>query len=122
MNTPLEAGVDAWFSLSSDRPNTESMPWFESRMRLAFVAVVRAAVGCNQCNGTGQDEFYCEAEHVELVVYGETIWADPDKCEWRCYRPIHVNSYAKRCSSERPHVALGCGWQPRWELIAGEQT
>ena len=27
----------------------------------------------------------CPAEHVKLTILGVEVWADPEKCEWRCW-------------------------------------
>ena len=57
------------------------------------VAFFRAAVGCPTCKGTrvwknDADMVHekCPKAHVKITVFGETIWADPAKCEWRCER------------------------------------
>jgi len=106
----------------------------------AIVAYVRGAVGCETCGGKGrrlssnlnQIPPYdpCPAEHVELVVLGETIWADPSKCREVCTKPEHRGSPR---GERRGSVLSSCigafyfghyggcvfAWQPRWELLAG---
>ena len=86
----------------------KSKGWVDEEALLAFF---RAAFGCPQCDGTGkwrpwehgedhncddganrnvidciEGDHRCPAEHVEITVFGVTIWADPTKCEWRCER------------------------------------
>ena len=102
---------------------------------------VRGAVGCPTCKGTGEaiSPLYptrginCPAEHVKLTVLGETIYADPDKCEWRCAAQqstalLHEGLCLGR--STQTHTsrgipighdpkAFGCGWQPRMDLLLG---
>lgn len=100
------------------------------RVLLAFF---RAAFGCPQCGGQewpdGPDD--CSAEHVEITVFGVTIWADPAKCEWRCEANegmrSRLSSYELclgRSDWERTArgVPIGhdpkkfrCGWHPKWE-------
>ena len=104
--------------------------------RLAVVEWLRAAIGCPQCKGSDViadlegSAMDCAAEHVEIPLFGETIWADPAKCEWRCgvtqaTRPRekfvewHVGYFP--CQSyhwgDDPY---DCGWVPRWDALTGD--
>lgn len=76
---------------------------WESWARSVLSAVFVAQVGCEQCGGTGRQvqvltrpledvpiamptaiEGPCPAVHVEIDnPYGGTVWADPNKVEWR---------------------------------------
>lgn len=101
-----------------------------------FVAYVRAAIGCEHCDGRGfhvtypdpgeklrpygtfRQESNCPAEHAVITVLGETIYADTEKCEWVCRGTVG----AIMCGTDRigvPRYHERCGCQPRWSLLAG---
>lgn len=114
-------------------------------MKVGLLAFFRAAFGCPQCGGYGDrvlDHHYatwgvvvfdCPAKHVEITVLGVTIWADPDKCEWRCEPNggmcSQLSSYGLclgrgKFEMDSRGVPLGhdpkkfgCGWQPRMDLL-----
>ena len=80
-------------------------------------AFMRAAIGCPRSD---HDIEPCPAEHVEIVFLGETIWADPDKCEWRC---SHHFMFLDSCMARhrRGDSHQSCGWQPKWSAIKGDE-
>ena len=90
MSDPLEAAVEA-LKIAAETKTT-----FEEDVVEVLKAWLRAAIGCPQCDGTrdvgwldgnvrrSDSGYPCTREHVEIPFMGETIWADPDKCEWRC--------------------------------------
>ena len=107
------------------------------------VAFMRAAIGCPQCGGTNVEEYTqplgsdssvttqgaCHAaEHVEIEFLGETIFADPDKCEWRCEVEDRMEGPWDLMTMGTCYVEYegeghaGCGWQPRWSAIKGDET
>ena len=115
--------------------------------RAVVRAFFRAAIGCPHCAGTGWQPnvsclmnpcthhkrqcFACPAEHVEILFMGETIWADPDKCEWRCdtYGLVYEGVERDECFNVYMGKRQGlhedhddCGWQPRWTAITGGET
>ncbi len=110
MSDPLEAAAEAFYAATP--PEAKHM----------IVEFMRAAIGCPNCDGTN-------AEHVEVVFLGETIYADPDKCEWRCERAVQwatasifdgkpgTNDCDPRYASH-----FDCGWQPKWDAIKGDET
>lgn len=119
MSTPLEAAAK-WCNIGVEIGE------------LFIEKFVRVAVGCPQCGGTdtveceliwnsGHDcggEKHCPAEHVELSILGEIVYADPDLCFHYC-----VSGFTpERCGSGSPlsewaAVHSSCGWQPRWNAL-----
>lgn len=107
----------------------------DSQDRIEFIAEwVRKAVGCPQCDGTGGEWNYappgmgepmpCPAEHAQLSILGDTIWADPTKCVWWCarsevgYTPLDRDEDDTGCRiDDPPHN--NCGWQPRMDALFG---
>ena len=105
----------------------------------ALAAQFVADYGCQQCDGMKEVvqsdnpawASRCPAEHVELPnPYGGTVYADPDKCEWR-HSKSHVikmgymfDEAGKEFDTDGPRAtctAFRCsGWQPRW--VGEEQT
>lgn len=175
MTSPLEAAAER-LEFFSD------CVWDEPTEVLTDVlrAYMRAAIGCPKCGGTGKwnswehgeahdcddgfgrgvidciEGFHrCPAEHVKIVFLGETIYADPDKCEWYCGKtrvlgegmcqgamelvgdqPWYKDAYAQ--FKDKPvgyhsgdydadeelaaRRKYGCGWQPKWSAIKGDET
>ncbi len=155
MSDPLEAAATRWVSEDDYREAASYAPDYftekwglldEDRFKTLDelrVGAMRAAIGCPQCDGTGtvvrkcddercggkhgQDFFDCPAEHVEIVVHGETIFADPGKCIWWCnraevgYVPLDRDEDDTGCRiDDLPHA--DCGWQPKWSAIKGGET
>ncbi len=128
---PLEAAAQAM------RSDVLESPWPVIR------AFLRAVVAHSQCKGSKwvrcdktckhpercEVEVRCPAEHVELEIGGETVWADPDKCEWR-HTDAHLNeARGANWNAWSPTCELWeCpGFQPRWVEIekaisSGSQT
>jgi hypothetical protein len=125
--TPLEAAVQAYAEAEGF---ISPLDGAFAAMRAALRALVRAAVECPTCKGTGRVKahstdpssyFYwkCSADHATFTVFGETIYGDPDKCEWRCVlteagcgRPQEIYPH-----DDRQHKR--CGWQPQIQHLFG---
>ncbi len=108
--------------------------------RKVLLAFLRDAIGCPDCKGHGERELGhhyetgvavvfgdCPAEHVEIPFLGETIFADPDKCEWRCDVHLELHDRHPICDPDldSPYMARthdNCGWQPKWDAIKGDET
>lgn len=112
MSDPLEAAANY---LNARRQGT-GYYWDEYSIGEAVQAFMRVAIGCPECGGTGKvlappgnvygpNAMCCPAECVEIEFLGETIFADPDKCEWRAYGD---------------HARFR--WQPKWSAIKGDET
>ena len=135
---PIEEAAEAFVNMAGYSPEDGDAEY----MREALLVWVRAAVGCPTCKGTrvwknDADMVHekCPKEHVKLTVYGETIYADPTKCEWRCTtnraRPCSEDGKAATASehnrswlSDKEYAwyrktHAPCGWQPRMDVLLG---
>ncbi len=140
--TPIEAAAEAiapWLTFQGE-------PTWPEKVAVHVIETwVRAAVGCPTCKGTrvwknDADMVHekCPKEHVKLTVLGgtigsdssaatklsglvawETIYADPDKCEWRCVYTNHLSKCTASGVKPFGHGERTCGWQPRWSAIMG---
>ena len=138
---PLFVAADALACAELDDPERKLS--YTDLFRTALLTFMRDAIGCPNCGGTGRVESHepkmggeqtsrgsraCPAEHVEIPFLGETIWADPDKCEWRCERVVQwapalifdgkpgTNDCDPRYESH-----FDCGWQPKWAAIKRDE-
>lgn len=137
MTDALEAAASAVrdYGYSIDERQPEIVDDDRETARLVIVAWLRAAIGCPQCGGTGrrwksQQHGWsgsvttgpCPAEHVEITLFGETIYADPAKCLWWCtrsevgYAPLDRNDDDTGCRIDDP-LHADCGWQPRIDAL-----
>jgi hypothetical protein len=142
MGDPLEAAAVSrgtlLYGMAHELDNgirAGSFLWRANESRRLLFAGLREAVGCETCNGMGRQlvEYMptadrwedCPADHAEIVVWGETIWADPAKCEWicrrieggRCLPGTAGRAVIREEWYDKMHQ--NCGWQPRLDLILG---
>lgn len=110
--------------------------------RRVLQAIVRAAVGCDTCQGTGTvtetDPGATEREHleglsqipamcpdqcVELTILGETIWADPERCELHCTVHDNTTNGHDECQmswmNDWDRSKCVVMWLPRIDLLLG---
>lgn len=123
-----ETAQERWFRASGET-------LMVNQIRGICAAEFAAFYGCKQCNGTDKTvetqrlgtesyitaESSCTAVHVELVNPhdGETVFADPAECEWRCDWHTSIDNMTQ-CVAGAVHRHKSCGWQIRMDALFGE--